>query len=130
MLHTPLQSLLCWKLGLSHDYASSISPGGWGGENCILDSPFHRLLSPLRSQEPPGIRTGRVGGYPDRYFYFMRCHFCLDLSDPLILRGTLFPCDVKTPELEILFLVSFQKLKTLFRAEPDTHQAWCRRIIP
>lgn len=55
------------------------------------------------------------GVYPDRYFYFMRCHFCLDLSDPLILRGTLFPCDVKTPELEILFLVSFQKLKTLFQ---------------
>ena len=50
----------------------------------------------------------------------MQCHFCLELSDPLILRGTLFPCDVKTPELEMLFLISFQKLKTLFRAELDT----------
>lgn len=59
----------------------------------------------------------------------MQFHFCLDLSDPLILRGTLFPCDVKTPGLKILFLLSFQELKTLFRAEPDTHRPWWRRII-
>lgn len=74
-----------------------------------------------------------VGGWyrcPDRYFYIMQSHFCLNLPDPLILWGTLFLCDVKTPELEMLFLISFQKLKTLFRAESDNHQARWRWIIP
>ena len=33
----------------------------------------------------------------------MQFHFRLDLSDPLILLGTLFPYGVKAPELKFFF---------------------------
>lgn len=103
-----------------------------GEEKTAWEFPLQQPKSPLYCQEPRGIHMGgetlyirlglsgrthysqwkQLGGQknPERYFYFMQFHFCLDLSDPLILRGTLFPCDVKTPGLKILFLLSFQEL--------------------
>lgn len=41
--------------------------------------------------------------HPDGYFGFMQLHFCPDLSDPLILQGTLFPLDAKPPSSKFFF---------------------------
>lgn len=58
----------------------------------------------------------------------MQFHFCLDLSDPLILLGTLFPYGVK-PQNSV-FSFSFRGFRTYSELNKNPLTPWWRRIDP